>query len=484
MSFMYLYPSNTTRFDNNGKGPLSDCISAVSSEVLNDEFEIEFEYPADGIQQIEMGNIVLAIPRKNAGEHPFVIDRIERPFDGILSVHASHWSSLLSGVILDPIEGTTAAEIMKKMHTATTADPPGGIIPDQWTEFTTRHNRDGALPMPSDFIRLYLSNPPAGTQNINGSLTDIETTKDFRTTVPTSFRAIMGDEIEGGSLLNVYGGEWKYEPVVGSQLGTRIYLLQQRGKMTDVVVQYGFNMSDFQLNEDWTDVYTDILPYYKTDSTYIKGSVVSSQKTFPFTKFMMVDVTSEFQNGTPTVEQITAAGEKYFTENKIDEPDIDLTVKTDVFDEYDIDVGDYITVVYPMYSYEAVLECKKIVGDILNDTITEMEFMTVKKDIDSIVAQSAVATGGNISKSKQGNSGPSSSSGGGGGGGSTVYPSNAMPKMDGRDVDGSQSDTPDQPGPGTSTLYARGDHRHPSNARKLNIGAIMTNQDIENVLSS
>lgn len=484
MSFMYLYPCNTVRFDNNGKGPLSDAISASSSEELNEIPEIEFMYPANGLQEIKMGDIVVARPRKNAGEHPFVIDKIERPFDGVLSVHASHWSVLLSGVVVDSIEGTTAAEVIRKMHTAKTADPPGGIITEQWTEFYNRQHNDGAFPMPTDYIRMY----NASTQE---AYTDVDTDEEgetihrsFKTEGPTSFRALMGDEIEGGSLLNVFKGEYKYEPIVGNQAGTKIRLLKQRGKMTDVVIQYGFNMTDFQLDEDWTDVYTSLIPFFKKDSTYIMGSVVSSTKTFPFTKFMMLDVTGEFQNGTPDVEAITAAGQKYFDENKIDEPDLDLTVKTDVFEDIDVDVGDYITVCFPMYNYDAVLECKKITGDILNDVITEFEFMTVKKNVDTIVAQSAVATGGNISKSKQATSPKVASSGGGGGGGGTIYPSNAMPKMDGRDPDSSESDSPDQPGPGTSTLYARGDHRHPSNARKLNIGNTITNRDIEDILNS
>lgn len=471
MRFMYLYPNNTVQFDNNGYGPLSDCRSAKSSEELNGDFEIEFEYPADGSREIKIGDIVVALPRKGAGEHPFVIDKIERPYDGILSVHASHWSCLLSGVVIDAIEDTTAAAVIKKMHVA---PPNGSMITAQWATFNTRASEDGAFPMPTNYIRMYLTDPPSGTININGSLTNIRTEKVFKAEGPTSFRALMGDEIEGGSLLNVFGGEYKYEPIQGNQAGTRIYLLEQRGVKKDIVIQYGYNMTDFQLDEDYSDVYTHIIPYYNNDGTYIKGPIVSTTKTYPFTKFMMVDVTSEFSNnsGNPTQEQLRAAGEKYFTENKIDEPDIDLKVQANVFEDLDLDVGDYITVSFPMYNYDAVLECKKIVADIINECVTEIEFTTVKKNIDTIVAQSSIATGGDISKSKKGNSSSASSSGGGGGGGATLYPSNAAPQMDGTASAGS------------STLYSRGDHKHPSNVNKVSVGNVITNVEIDNIMNS
>jgi len=64
-----------------------------------------------------------------------------------------------------------------------------------------------------------------------------------------------------------------------------------------------------------------------------------------------------------------------------------------------------------------------------------------------------------------------------GGGHSDVEPSDALPKMDGT---GSYSDGAS---PGVASTYSRGDHTHPSDSSKLAVGAMMTNQEIENILS-
>ncbi len=64
-----------------------------------------------------------------------------------------------------------------------------------------------------------------------------------------------------------------------------------------------------------------------------------------------------------------------------------------------------------------------------------------------------------------------------GGGGGDVNPSDAMPQMDGTGPGGGGS-------AGIASTYARGDHVHPPNSNKLSIGAIMTNQDIENIMNS
>lgn len=64
-----------------------------------------------------------------------------------------------------------------------------------------------------------------------------------------------------------------------------------------------------------------------------------------------------------------------------------------------------------------------------------------------------------------------------GGGGSDVDPSDAMPQMDGTGPGGGGS-------AGVASTYARGDHIHPPNSNKLSVGAIMTNQDIENIMNS
>lgn len=457
MNNLYLFPGGTFSFDSNGLGPLDECRNAKCIKELNGPFEIEFEYPTTGNRTIEYSQIVLAHPFKGKGWHPFLIDRIEKVYDDTLKIHASHLSSLLNGVILNKLKydknhKKTPAQIISAMYSA--------VMEKQIPAFS----RQGVqFPIPTSYFEL----------KSDDSITD---TKTFVTDTPCSFKAVMGDTIDGGSLLSVFGGEYDYDPVIDETGALKnkctIWLRKEVGRATDVVIKYGYNMTEFELEEDYSDVFTDIIPFYKNGSSYVEGSLVSTEKTFPFARVMMADVTNAFSKK-PTKTTVTEEGAKYFKKEKIDVPALKIEVKTGYFEEQDIDTGDYITVIHSGHNYEAMVRCTKIESDIRNEIITSYEFETTKKDVSEIIAKAALAGAVGVSKSSDGLSG------------NVTMAMNDDDKIYERVGDASDDDPlmDGEASAGESALYSRGDHRHPSNSAKLAVNATMTNAEIDNILS-
>ena len=479
MSMMYLHSKNELidpskildNLQHNGIGPLYEALSATGHEELNGLFEIEFEYPVTGDYEILYGDIVMATPRPNGKYYPFVIDSISKPMSGIIKVHASHWSRLLSGVIIGPFVSPHPEDLMTRI--------PSLALTNQKSTFDSRANDGVSVAYPLNFLDFY-----SDISHYSGIDASTEDTKSIEIKSPTSIWSVLGDEIEGGSLLSLYTdevGEYKYDPIEYGQNGQKntIRFLDHRGTKKPITIEYGRNMTDFELEEDFSDVYTDIIPFYNDkEKGYVVGDPIHTEKTYPITKFMAVDVTSEFSNlkKKPTVTQVTVAGREYFRKNKIDEHEAKLTVRTDMSDDFkDLDLGDKIDIYYGLYGYTAELKCTEYTTDMLNDRYIELNFDTVKnknrKGASSIIAQSSISTGGDISQSKKALA-KTYETGSEGGSGSGISLSNATPMMDG---DGA---------PGSSFDASRADHQHPSDTAKLSVRSTMTNTEIDDVMNN
>lgn len=484
MSMMYLHSKSELvgstgaifgNLQHNGIGPLYEALSAVGHEELNGVFEIEFEYPVDGDYEILFGDIVMATPRPDGKYYPFVIDQISKPMGGIIKVHASHWSCLLAGVIIGPFVSPHPMDLMERI--------PSLVLNNQTSTFNTRANAGTAVAYPLNFIDFY--SDISYYVSINPST---EENKTIEIKTPTSIRSVLGDEIDGGSLLSLYTmrddnkrGEYKYDPIEYGNNGSKntIRFLDHRGVRKPLTIEYGRNMTEFELEEDFSDLYTDIIPfYYDKEKGYVVGNPVHTDKTYPITKFMAVDVTSEFSDSdnAPTVQAVTIAGREYFSKNKVDEHEAKLTVKTEVFEDFeDLDLGDTIGIHYSLYGYTAELKLTEYTTDMLNDRFTELNFDTVKnknkKGAGSIIAQSSVATGGDVAQAKKATRNATGGTAGSGGS-SSIGLSNADPLMDGIESPGSSHDA------------SRADHRHPSNTAKLAVNATMTNTEIDTVMSN
>ena len=229
-----LYKADATEFENYGIGALSECTLCEVTEERNGAFECTLKYPVTGRLFSELKNerLIKAKHNDTSKEQLFRIYRITTPINGIVTIYAQHISYDLSNI----------AELM-------------------WSS---------ALISPSlAMSRLFTKT--ATTHNFKCS-TDFSSAKPFSVSKPMSVRACLGG-VEG-SMLDLWGGEYEWD-------NFNVILHSKRGKDNGVVIEYGKNLTDMEQDNDFTDVYTDILPYAVFSDESTEKVVTLSEITLP-----------------------------------------------------------------------------------------------------------------------------------------------------------------------------------------------------------
>lgn len=229
-----LYKADAVDFSTFGIGALSECTLCEVTEERNGAFECTLKYPVTGRLFAELKNerLIKAKPNDTSKEQLFRIYRITTPINGIVTIYAQHISYDLSNI----------AELM-------------------WSS---------AMISPSlAMSRLFTKT--ATTHNFKCS-TDFSSAKPFSVSKPMSVRACLGG-VEG-SMLDLWGGEYEWD-------NFNVILHSKRGKDNGVVIEYGKNLTDMEQDNDFTDVYTDILPYAVFSDESTEKVVTLSEITLP-----------------------------------------------------------------------------------------------------------------------------------------------------------------------------------------------------------
>ncbi|MBQ1572246.1 MAG: phage tail protein, partial [Clostridiales bacterium] len=207
-----LYEANETAFVSNGICRLQDCISCKATEERNGIYEVEFEYPVDGMNfdKIQLGRII-AVTHDDAGDvQPFDIVSCSRPINGVVTFRGVHISYRLNKI-------------------ATTLRLSGRL--------------DGIMSMLT-------------SQNWGfGFLTDIPSSGNavvVESGYPVQVRRYLGGM--EGSILDNYGGEYEFDRF-------NVILHQARGEKKDFAIRYGLNLVDYEEDIDYGDTYTKCMPY-------------------------------------------------------------------------------------------------------------------------------------------------------------------------------------------------------------------------------
>lgn len=229
-----LYKADAVDFSTFGIGALSECTLCEVSEERNGAFECTLKYPVSGRLFSELKNerLIKAKPNDTSEEQLFRIYRITTPINGIVTIYAQHISYDLSNI----------AELM-------------------WSS---------AMISPSlAMSRLFTKT--ATTHNFKCS-TDFSSAKPFSVSKPMSVRACLGG-VEG-SMLDLWGGEYEWD-------NFNVILHTKRGRDNGVVIEYGKNLTDMEQDNDFTDVYTDILPYAVFSDESTEKVITLSEITLP-----------------------------------------------------------------------------------------------------------------------------------------------------------------------------------------------------------
>lgn len=346
-----LFPSTATEFKTQGLGALSDAISCIVTEERNGEYELEMEYPLDGIHFAELTDrcIITAIPSPYRIPQPFRIYQITKPLNGVCTIYAQHISYDLSGVPLNPFTADNALEAMVGLESNAEGDSP----------FKFR--------------------------------TDKSTVAKFMVTVPSAARSVLGGQT--GSILDVYGGEYEWD-------GFTVKLQNTRGQDNGVIIRYGKNLTNLEQERNNANVSTGIYPYWAdTDGNLVTcdPKIVPAPGTYDFSRVVPVDFSQDFDEK-PTPEQLKEKAESYVQDNNIGVPKVSITasfVQLEQTEEYKnlallekCDLCDTVTVQFERLGVDVKAKIVKIVTDVLNDRYQSVEIGDARTNIaDTISGQ-------------------------------------------------------------------------------------------------
>ena len=336
-----LYKSTEKDFLTNGIGVLSDVISCIVREERNGSYELTMTYPVDGMHfaDIKSRAIILAKPNNEDRPQPFRVVHITKPIDGIIEVEATHISYDLSGVAVSPFSASGIVQAISAI-------------------------KENSIPKDNGF---------SIQSDLNGTST-------MKVEEPSSYRSLLGGT--SGSLLDLYGGEYKYDRF-------SISLLNKRGIESGFTIRYGENMTDFNQDENCSEVYTDVYPYWNGSETsvYLPEKTIRAEGTYDFTRVLPLDMSEQFENA-PSESSLREAAKRYMAINKIGSPKVSLKLSYEDFAEYKnrVSLCDTVKVVFPKYNVSTSAKIVCVEYDVLAERYTSLEIGSTTYGISDTIA--------------------------------------------------------------------------------------------------
>lgn len=357
-------------------GYLTDVVadSCRVTEQLNGTFEMTFQYPLCGklFEKLVLYSVIQCRPNPYASEQPFVIYKISKPLNGIVTFYAEHLTYAADRCVCKPYEFylDSAAEIgtaMSYLSEGTYGNP----------DYSFGFRADGDFP------------------EKKWGFGKAVTVKDAR-----------------NSITSIFGGEWEMD-------GSSFILHKKRGENRGIAVAYGVNMLDFSLESNSTDRYTHIMPYWyglvpreTTDeegnpitvydpatqygdpkyipldssiSGYFRPYILDCSSFYPTipTEYELNYSANEFKSQNPTMSNLNENYRVRFVQRgkTVEYPHL--------FDTDHVELGDTIRIINPRYGISDSRRVVKTVYDVCSDRLTEVELGTVKQSISGFVSQSA-----------------------------------------------------------------------------------------------
>lgn len=348
-----LYSPTETSFTTNGLGSLAEANSCVVTEEANGSYELEMVYPISGKRYKDIVNrsIILAKPNPSDQAQPFRIYEISRPMNGLVTFYAAHISYDLSGYPLKPFEAESAAAAIAGLKSNSIVNHPFTF----WTD------------------------KGVGSK--------------FKLPNPLSTRSALAGV--KGSILDTYGGEYKFDRFL-------VQLYVNRGYDRGVVIRYGKNLTDLNQEEKCTKVYTGVYPYwlsYEGNLVELPELYVPTEGTYNFTNILTLDCSSDFDNE-PTIEQLRTRAQNYIKNNDIGKPTVSLKVsfaQLEQTEEYKhlsllehVELFDTVTVEFPEMNVSSTAKVTQTVYDVMAGRYKSVTVGSVRAGIaDTIMGQDA-----------------------------------------------------------------------------------------------
>ena len=326
-----LFPANAITFSTYGIGALTDAVSCTVTK-QGMMYELQMVYPVTGkrFSDISERKIRYAKPDQIDNPQPFRIYRKTKPLNGKVTIYARHISYDLIGM------------------------PCGNFTATSASDFAIKIKSNAKTSCPFTFS------------------TNISKSKELVVKVPTAMRSLLGES--KNTWQKTYGGELKFD-------GFSVGLLSSAGVERPVTIQYGVDIVDATVEENISEVYTGVLPFYTgTESNdqqqtsvdvVVTGDIQYASGTFDFTRIKPLDL-SRYFNSKPTKAQVNSMAQEWLADNDIQIPVINLTLNyaqiKQRLQQYDI-----ITVEIPKLGVSKKVKVIKTVFDVFRERYNAVE---------------------------------------------------------------------------------------------------------------
>lgn len=223
--------------------------------------------------------------------------------------------------------------------------------------------------------------------------TDLSAPRAFSVDRPMSVRAVLGGK--EGSVLDVWGGEYEWDMF-------DVILHSKRGKDNGVVIEYGKNLTSLEQDNDFSSVYTHLLPYAVIKNGDTESVVTLSEITIPIVetyareKTLIKDFSSFFKDGeTVTEDTLRAKAKSYIKQNPFGDETPTVKVSFEPLwqqPEYSqflekVNLCDTVTVRHPDMNIEVKTKVIETVYDALAEKYSSITLGTAKSNFVNTVAE-------------------------------------------------------------------------------------------------
>lgn len=294
-----LYSHKEKEFTSLGLGALTGIIDIHVYEERNGLFYLEMNYHRDAQNSKNLinGNIIMVDSSPDLQNQKFVINRVTSEAKGTIKVYAEHISQNLT------------KNLTLKPKVTMTGDAKTALT--IWNDNILSDNK---FIVYSDITL---------EKKIDWSITNIKNAR----------QALGGTE---GSILDLYGGEYKFD-------NNFISLFKNRGKDRNVLLSYGKNIVDLIKDEDSEDIVTSIQPYsINIDSESGESELLTLPENIIHGKYVgfydapKVAIMAFNDEDIQSVEDLRDRAFEYLYSNNIGQPKFQIDVEyQDLIDSLD-----------------------------------------------------------------------------------------------------------------------------------------------------
>lgn len=327
-----------------GIGALTDCLSCEVTEERNGGYELSLTYASKGIhaEDIQPNCIIKAKPNYTDNPQLFRIYKVGKEMNGRFEVLGQHISYDLSGKIL----------------------PAGIFEPDSTSAFAK--------------ITLQGGGNFSITTNISSHLA-------FTTDVPASTRSWFGGKER--SLLDIYGGEWKYD-------NFSCQLMASRGSDRGVTIRYGKNLTELSQEISLENLVTGVIPFgiNPDNQTVVTGTKQSTGLSIGVDRDVAIDFSEQvsWKDSTPVATQLNTLATRYISNNSSSLINMKNSITLNFAQSGElkerVDLCDTVRIYFEALGITATAKCVSATWDVLGERYTSNTFGDTVNSISDTIA--------------------------------------------------------------------------------------------------